>query len=176
MKKEFPILYAKVSTVIATPILLVTIILYIQRVITRSAPEIYPLVIAAFGVTAALSGVCFRMAPSSPENSTPRYAGEKFLHSALLLIQSLFVIYAKEAIISLNWIHSHETTKTIISAVASGIVFLLSSVAAWAWYYGFSELNSELWQKWKRRIEDINKTEKHSGSTKASEKSDKQSA
>jgi hypothetical protein len=173
MKKEFPVLFAKVSTVIATPILFVTIILYIQRAITQAAPEIYPLVIAAFGVTAALSGVCFRMASSSPENSTPRYAGEKFLHSALLLIQSLFVIYAREAIISLNWVHEHGTIKTVCSVVASWIVFLLSAVAAWAWYYGFSELNSELWQKWKRRIEDINKTEKQSGNTKLSKKSDK---
>ncbi len=176
MKKEFPVLYSKISTVIAVPILFVAIILYIQRAITQPTAEIYPLVITVLGITAALSGVCFTMAPSSPENSTPRYAAEKFLHSALLLIQSLFVIYAKEAITSIHWVHSHETVKTIISAVASVIVLWISSFAAFAWYYGFSELNSKLWENWKLRIEDINKTEKQPGNAKSSQKSDKKSA
>jgi hypothetical protein len=113
------------------------------------------------------------MASSSPEKSTPIYAGENFLHSALLLMQSLFIIYAKDAITSIEWMHSHEAAKTIISAVANSISFLLSTVAAWAWYYGFSELNSELWQNWKRRIEKINNIEKHSRITKPLEKHDK---
>src|SRR5450631_973447 len=103
MKKEYPVFWARVITAIGTPIIFVTLIIYVQRAITQPSATVYPLVVTAFGMTAALSGICFRMASSLLEDSTPRYAGEKFLHSAILLIQSLFLIYAKDAVISLGW-------------------------------------------------------------------------
>lgn len=159
MKKEYPVLYARVSTAIGTPIILITLLVYVQRVITQPASTVYPLAITAFGIPAALSGICFRMASSLPEDSTPRYAGEKFLHSTLLLIQSLFLIYVKDTIISFGWVASHETITTVISAVAAGVFSLLSGAAAICWYHGFSELNKELWRNWKRRIEAVNKTQ-----------------
>ncbi len=173
MKREFPVLYAKASTVIATPILAITRISYIQRAITQPASEIYSLTMAAFGVTAALSAVCFTMAPSSVEDPTVRYAAEKFLHSSLLIIQSLIVIYAKDAIISTEWVRAHTIIKMITSAVAVGIVSLVAAAAAWTWYWGFSELNSQLWRNWKRRIKNINKAPSLSQQEKTEKTNDK---
>lgn len=63
MKREYPVLYAKASTVIAAPILFITTVVYIQRAVNQPAAEIFPLAMTAFGVTAALSGICFTMAP-----------------------------------------------------------------------------------------------------------------
>lgn len=169
MRKEYPVFWAKVSTAIGTPILFVVLILFVQRAITQPSATVYPLAVTAFGITAALSGICFRMASLSPEGSTARYAGEKFLHSSLLLIQALFLIYVKESIITLSWMNSHGTVKTVVSGIAGAIIFLLSGTATVCWYHGFSALNLELWQNWKSRIEDINKTQKGSGSGKSPE-------
>jgi hypothetical protein len=157
MKKEYPVLWAKVSTVIGTPILFVTMVIYVQRIIVQPSVTLYPLAVTAFGITAALSGICFRMRPSLPEDSTPRYAGEKFLHSALLLIQTIFLIYAKDSLMTFGWVNSHEPVKMLVSGVAAIVVFFLSGVAVVCWFHGFYALNNELWQNWKRRTEIINK-------------------
>lgn len=158
MKREYPVLYAKASTVIAAPILFITTVVYIQRAINQPAAEIFPLTMTAFGVTAALSGICFTMAPLTTNESTARYAGEKFLHSSLLLIQSLIIIYAKDAIINLPFIIDHGLAKKIVAVIFSSIVSLVSSTAGLTWYWGFSELNRELWRNWERRIANINMT------------------
>ncbi len=156
MKHEFPALYAKVSTTIATPLLAITMLLYVQRVITKPAAEVYPVGMAAFGITAALSGIGFTMAPSSADSSTIHYAGEKFLHSSLLLIQSLFVVYIKDSLVNSEWVRTNGTAMMLLAWLAGGITLLVASAAAWSWYYGFAGLNAELWKNWERRIREIN--------------------
>ena len=99
---EYPILFSKASTAIAIPVILITTSFYITHAITLQAVEVFPMAITAFGITAALSGVCFTMAPVKNEDLSVRYAGEKFLHSSLLLIQSVIVVYAKESMLSLT--------------------------------------------------------------------------
>ncbi|HZK95309.1 MAG TPA: hypothetical protein VFC67_13960 [Prolixibacteraceae bacterium] len=160
MKPEYPVFFAKTSTVIAIPIILITLSFYITRAINLPANEVFPLAIAAFGITAALSGICFTMAPTKTDESAIRYAGEKFLHSSLLLIQSVIVIYAKDSLLSLDLMTKHGTIKIIIVIVFSSVISLVSVMAAITWYHGFDSLNSDLWEKWKKRIEDMRKSNK----------------
>jgi hypothetical protein len=158
MKPEYPILFAKASTVIAIPIILITLSFYITHAINLPANEVFPLAITAFGITAALSGVCFTMAPIKTDESAIRYAGEKFLHSSLLLIQSVIVIYAKDSLVSLDIMTKHGTIKIIIVIVFSFVISLVSLMAAITWYHGFDSLNSDLWKKWEKSIENMRKS------------------
>jgi hypothetical protein len=93
------------------------------------------------------------MAPTNKEEPTIRYAGEKFLHSSLLLIQTLIVIYAKEFLISLSFISTNNAINNIIEVIFGIILSFISSMAALTWFWGFDELNNDLWKKWKKRIE-----------------------
>jgi hypothetical protein len=60
--KEFPTLYKNVSVWIVTPLIYIWTLFYVQNAIKLPATEIYSVGMAAFGITAGLSGVCFAMA------------------------------------------------------------------------------------------------------------------
>jgi hypothetical protein len=145
------------SKLIAAPLILITTTIYMVRAINLPAQEVFSMAITAFGITAALSGVCFTMDTSKKEETAIRFAGEKFLHSSLLLIQYVIVIYAKDAIISISFIATHNTLKTIIDVTFSILIILISSTAGITWFWGFDMLNNELWRKWKNRINSIRK-------------------
>ena len=115
MKREFPVLFAKASTWIATPLLGLVTINYALRVINQRGSEVYPVGVAAFGVTAALSGLCFAVAAVPESLNAARYAGEKFLHSSLLLIQTVMIVFLKEALSNSAWWMSHQTLSAIVS-------------------------------------------------------------
>ena len=83
-----------------------------------------------------------------------RYAGEKFLHSSLLLIQSLMLVYAKEALAAAN---NHDWLVISVRTVILGLFSLTATTAGASWFLGFRVLNSQLWANWQRRIEDMNK-------------------
>jgi len=114
MKREFPALYAAVSIWIATPLLGFWTVFYAQRAVTQTANEVYPTGMAAFGVTAALSAICFSMVPVCDNPPTPQYAGEKFLHSSLLLVQTLLVLYVRDAASAYPWVQAHSSVAAII--------------------------------------------------------------
>lgn len=156
MKREFPALYEAASVWIATPLLGFSMFFYAHRAITQAASDVYPVGIAALGVTAALSGICFTMVPVCDNPSTARYAGEKFLHSSLLLMQSLLILYVRDAAVEFDWIRTHPSLTTNIRGVAGAVLSLITAAAAWTWYHGFSELNGVLWKNWERRIRDLN--------------------
>jgi hypothetical protein len=160
MKPLFSLLNSKTSTVVAIPIVGATIMFYITRAIYLPASDIFPMALTAFGITAALSGICFTMAPIKKEDTGIRFAGEKFLHSSLLLIQSIIVIYVKESMLSLTLINTYNTIKIIIDIVLSILIVLVSVVAAISWLYGFDELNTDLWKKWEKRIELMRESKK----------------
>lgn len=156
MKREFPVLYKAASVWIATPLLGLSTLFYAQRAITQTASEVYPVGMAAFGVTAALSAICFTMVPACDNPPTARYAGEKFLHSSLLLIQSLLILYVRDAAVAFDWVRTHPPVVANITGVAAAVLSLVTAAAAWTWYHGFSELNAVLWKNWERRIRELN--------------------
>jgi hypothetical protein len=155
MKREFPILFEKGSVWIATPLAWIAAVAYIQKAFERPTPEAYAVGITAFGITAALSGICFAMAPVC-NGDTAIYAGEKFLHTSLLLIQTLMVLYVRDAMLTIEWIRSHSPVVLAMKFAASSVLMLVTIAATWTWHYGLTALNTLLWENWERRIREIN--------------------
>jgi len=158
MKKEFPVLYAKGSMLVATPLLGLVAYSYVAHAISQPASAVYGIGIASFGVSAALSAICFTV--SEPVQGSPdfRYAGEKFLHSSVLLIQTMMLIYLRDLLTASSWLDSHLWLGALAKALPVFLLPLLSGAAAVTWYHGFDALNSRLWRNWERRMEDINKS------------------
>ena len=153
MKPEFPYLNAHVSRYIATPLIAITAFTLTVSTFGLPAKEVYPMVFSVFGISAALSGICFTLAVSPTNESSIKYAGEKFLHSSLLLIQSIAIVFVKSEILSSSFIKSSEIRIEITSIVFVILFTYVSSVAWWSFYYGFKALNDDLWPKYKKRIE-----------------------
>jgi hypothetical protein len=154
MKPEFPNLYAKASMVVATPLIGFVGCFYVARATTRPAPEVYGFGVVAFSVTAALSGICLRVPESVHGSSSFQYAGEKFLHSAVLLLQTVMLVYAKAFFAETTWLSDHPWLGTIVRAVPLALIGLLSAAAAWTWHHAFDVVNSQLWRNWEERLGD----------------------
>lgn len=157
MKPEFPYLNAIASKYIATPLIALTTIFLITSAFRLPAQEVYPMVFSAFGITVALSGICFTVATSPSDEYNIKYAGEKFLHSSLLLIQLITILYVKSEIIKLSFIKTNPIALGISSSVISILFTFVSAVASWSFYFGFEVLNDDMWGKYKKRIEKIRK-------------------
>jgi hypothetical protein len=153
---EYPKIFAIVSMWIATPLLGLCTIVYVQNALTQPVTDTFPIGLSAFGVTAALSGISFSMVKAYENPATARYAGEKFLHSSILLIQSLIILYLRDTAIDSEWIKTWPHLLLPIKMFASGILSLVTIVAAATWYYGYSELNVFLWKRWEQNIEASN--------------------
>jgi hypothetical protein len=160
MRREVPALYAAASTVVGVPILAYATMVFIQRAVTLPAAQVYPMAIAAFGVTGALAGICFTAEPLYNGAIASKYAGEKFLHSSLLLIETTILIYAKDAMNELPFVLAHGWLKTSVSLAFGFLVTIVSTAAGWTWYWGFSELNRSLWKSWEVRTDQFNAADK----------------
>jgi hypothetical protein len=114
---------------------------------------------AAFGVTAALAGICLTIPPGDNGFTQTRYAGEKFLHSALLLIQTLMIIYLRDGLTMSAWWNGHRTLSSLALGTFTGLLGLLSGASAFSWYFGFEALNDELWFNWDRRLRRLTEAE-----------------
>lgn len=155
MLPEYNKLNSRVSMFIATPLIIMTAIELIQLAIMFPSKETYPLLIAAFGITAALSGICFTISATSSSSPSINYAGEKFLHSSLLIIQSLTIIFLRNALNEQTFFEFNKIVKVIISIIFNYLFLIISSVACYWFYYGFNELNKYLWIQHKKRIDNI---------------------
>lgn len=156
MKKEFPVLWEKVSVWIAMPLVYFWAIVYAQRAIAYPASEVYTVGMAAFGVTAGLSAVCFAMAVAPAAVPASTYAGEKFLHSSILLVQTMLVVFVRDAILQLQFVRDHSFIAGQARGLFAVILVFVAIAAVWTWYHGFSELNAGLWKNWERRIREHN--------------------
>src|SRR5438128_10684276 len=103
MRREFPAVWAAASTIIATPLIIVVAVLYVAKAVTRPVSDLYPFGLSAVGITAALSSLCLSAIAPVGKVTTPailRYSGEKFLHSSLLLVQVLFIAFARDSLLT----------------------------------------------------------------------------
>ena len=162
MKREFPTLWAKASTAIATPLIIVVALLYIGKFVGRPASDLYAFGLSAVGITAGLAAICLSaVSPVGTATTSPilRYAGEKFLHSCLLMIQVLILAFARDTILTWEWVMRYEGMKRAVEAVANTAGIFIAGTAAWCWYWAFADPNRELWSNWRQRIEEINRAQ-----------------
>jgi hypothetical protein len=155
MKAEFPAFQSKVCTILAIPIIGISVSFFNYFAVFKPSENVYTLAITFFGVTAGLSGLCFAMSPTKTGEPLIRLAGEKFLHSSVLLLQTLIVLFAKNSLLGLSIVNDHKIIKAIIIMLFTFIVFIVSTMAAVTWFHGFQKLNRELWERYRVRIENI---------------------
>lgn len=114
---DFLKLFALASGWIATPLICICTIIYIQHAISQPATNAFPMGLSAFGVTAALSGISFSMARACENPATAKYAGEKFLHSSILLSQTLLVLYIRDTVVESDWIKTWPNLVLTVSGL-----------------------------------------------------------
>lgn len=127
-----------------------------QSAIEFPASEVYAVGMAAFGVTVALSAVCFAIAVAPTAVPISTYAGEKFLHSSILIVQTLLVVSVRDAVLKMTFVRDHGVLMTQVKGVTAVIVMFVATAAVWTWYHGFSELNAALWKNWEQRVNELN--------------------
>lgn len=168
----------RASVWLATPLLFIFAVASVQHAIDQPASSSLNTGLSTFGMTAALAGISFSMARASADPTTAYYAGyagEKFLHSAILLIQSLAILYIRDTVVEIDWIKTWPWPNLVITVklVAHGILFLVTAAALWTWHHGYSELNGILWKNWEQRIRKINEGLKDKGKDGATKNSSK---
>jgi hypothetical protein len=144
MKPVFPVLYAKASTIVATPLIGLVAFFYVARAITQPASDVYGIGMAAFGVTAGLSAICFSVPETVPGSSNFRYA-------------VVMLTYLKDCLACADWLSNPIWLGLVVRRIPLFLLPLLSGAAAVTWHLGFGVADAQLWQNWKQRIEDVNR-------------------
>lgn len=152
MKKEYWLFWDKVCVGIADILVGWWAFSYVQRAIEFPASDVYAVGIAAFGVTTVLSAVCFAMAVAPSSVPTSTFAGEKLLHSSILLVQTLLLVFVRDEILQLQFVRNHSFFAGLARTIITVILFTIAFGAVWTWHSGFSALNEVLWKNWERRI------------------------
>jgi hypothetical protein len=155
IRREYPSFYAAASMWVATPLIALFASFYVTSAYTKPGSAVYPLGMAILGITLALAGVCFTVPESTDGSRGLYYAGEKFLHSALLLIQSVMLVYIKEEISGSGWWKQHAGLTVAVFGAIAGLFALTSGGAAVCWYWAFDAANRQMWANWKRKIESL---------------------
>lgn len=141
---------------VATPLIALFAGFYVTSAYTKPGSVVYPLGMAILGITLALAGVCFTVPESTDGSKSLYYAGEKFLHSALLLIQSVMLVYIKEEISGSGWWKQHAGLRVAVLGAIAGLLALTSGGAAVCWYWAFDAANRQSWFNWRSKIESLN--------------------
>lgn len=129
------------------------------NIISLPLGEVTNLSLAMIGILAGLSGLCFSIysAPTVADSDRNKfvYCGEKFLHSCILIIQSLACKYAYSHIIAVAIVEKNQWLSGPVTAVFSLIILVLSAFAFYCMYYGFEMLNDILWGRYIKRHKDM---------------------
>jgi len=144
-----------VSKYIGYFILAISGIVYTIELINESSTIVLTLGLSAFGILGVLSAICFTFVPCLNEDNEKKetlYAGEKFLHSCLLIIQSIFFKYASEHILAFNYLHNISWLLNITKFISYLLLLTLVGYALWFSLYGFEAINNFLWDRYENRV------------------------
>jgi hypothetical protein len=101
----------KISAAIAYIIFGYSIFSYVVTLIRQPFEKVAALGLTAFALVAVVSGLCFGIAQvleEKNEKSTALYAGEKLLHSTILILQTVVLKYASDTVLAYSFLKSHE--------------------------------------------------------------------
>jgi hypothetical protein len=126
---------------------------YIFKLYKQPADQFAAFGLGAFATIAGLAAVCYTQAPTledKKDQTVVLYAAEKFLHSSILLLQTLVLKFAEQgALNSLGafwWLYASAETLFYI-------LFLASAVYAFFFiFHGFDSLNCFLWDRYLQRL------------------------
>ena len=128
---------------------------YVLGLLSEPIEKITSIALSSLGAIVALAALCFAVVPCLPSENdkrAPLYAGEKFFHSTLLIIQTLFLKYGAETFLAYSWVKSQNWLVIALSILTpfliSGIGLFAALNAAW----GFDSLNKFFWQRHDERM------------------------
>jgi hypothetical protein len=126
-----------------------TLTQYVSVAIQKPFNDFVELCFSSIGLTLALSALCGQIASVTNKedkfHTVLTYAGEKFLHSSLLLTQTSVLMFVKDYLVNSGSIS--VTIKKSVSLLSNGTAGLCAAQAALLWHWGFSALNSALWSR-----------------------------
>ena len=131
-------------------------IMYANQLWSSPLDKVVAVGLSALGAIAALSALCFTMAPCmslDKERDPILYAGEKFFHSSLLLIQTIFLKFAGESLSNIGLVQGVEWLHRSVDALTNVVAALTGAAAAWFSIYGFQSLNDFFWLRYEKRRE-----------------------
>jgi len=148
----------KISATLSYIIFSWSVLTYVIALLQQPIEKMANIGLSAFALVAAVSGLCFAMAAileNDNGKSTAIYAGEKLLHSTVLILQTIVLKYALDTLMSSDFMKSHETLTSITSIVSHVFLSIVSSYAAYFSLYGFEALHDFLWNRFHIRRESI---------------------
>jgi hypothetical protein len=151
---------AFLSTAVGFIIIGAAALLYAQQLMIMPVKEFAPIGLSACASIGGLAGLCFGFARSCTtpeERDVPLYAGEKFFHSVLLIIQTLFLKFAEDGLLAVGCVSSSKWISGAVRGTATVIMFVVLMYGVYFAIYGFEALNDFLWKRYKKRWLDIRK-------------------
>ncbi len=70
------------------------------------------------------------------------------MHSSVLLLQAVFLVYGRDTALGLSWIAHTKWLVTLVVLVAWALLVMVATAAAVSFYAAVDELNNELWGIW----------------------------
>lgn len=145
----FTLPFAHVSHWLVIPLLGVTAAQYGLRIMYRPAAEVYSLTVTALGITAGLAAVCLSATiTKQPTLAVIQYAGEKLLHATVLLLQMLFIVFAREGLVDTWPIKGTPWAVTAVTWSLNTVGLYIIVPATWCWIFAINEINANLWTNW----------------------------
>ena len=149
-----PNIAAKFSKTIGFIIFSITGLTYVNTSLTEPVDKVVNVGLSAFAAIAVLSGLCFALVSclkNDKEQSSPLYAGEKFLHSGLLIIQTVFIKYFFDRISNFDFLKTWANANLIFKIVTNLAVLTTGMFATYFSIYAFQSLNDFLWDRYTDR-------------------------
>ena len=149
-------IYSSLSRVLGYAILSMSGLLYIRNIVYESGSKVTSMALTATATIAALSALCFSFVHCINDEDDKKntiYAGEKFLHSTLLIIQTLFLKYALDQALAFESVKTIVWLKITIQIVASILLTGIGGFAVTMAAHGFNSLNKTLWIHYEKNAE-----------------------
>jgi len=132
---------------------------YVLGILSEPIERVTSIALSSLGAIVALAALCFAVVPCLPlenDKKAPMYAGEKFFHSTLLIIQTLFLKYGADTFLSYAWIKSLHWLVVALTILTSILISGIGLFAVLNTAWGFDSLNKFFWHRHDERMHNQN--------------------
>ena len=149
-----PKLASIISRNLSYAIIFVAACFYCVSLVTQSVEKVTIIGLTVFGIFAGLSALCFgfvSILEDVNDKSEVTYAGEKYLHSSLLLVQTIFLKYVEQSILSLSFIKTIPFVSVSVAFIIGICLFGSLVYSTYFCLYATKSLNDYLWKRYEVR-------------------------
>jgi hypothetical protein len=138
-------------------VLATTALFYDIELVSGTSEKVIPIALSGVAVIGLIAGLCFSFAQSEDDVEQRRrltHTGEKFFHSCLLFIQVIFVRYATDRLLALPSMNADPKGSSFVATVSTIMLAAISLYGTYFFIYGFKVLNTQLWIRFQRRVDE----------------------